>query len=325
MFSRYAELVRYNQSDHTILVVNLGVAQDETAYAAYTRIEDIALAAQNVAAVSTYAAAFVVGYGLALVAHQWADRPTDARRGATIQASERFLWPGASRFIRSFVTQALAQADAAALDNVSAEQALLEFVDEQIRTADRAAERCGRHAAGLVDDGDQLLCVNYAGPALPVLLHAARTEGMRVQVITIDDAQARGVQLLTYLAAALEVPERVVRTSELAAAIGNATSVCFIGAERVALDGSTLASAGVADQVLLAHAQGVPCYVLAPSGPDAAAATAEDFALSGDFGALIPHELISAIVTDRGMYRTAMIARYLNDRDAPPDIIPLLN
>jgi methylthioribose-1-phosphate isomerase len=37
----------------------------------------------------------------------------------------------------------------------------------------------------------------------------------------------------------------------------------------------------------------------------------------------IPPSLISAIITNRGIYRPEMIARYLGDGDAPLDVIPL--
>jgi methylthioribose-1-phosphate isomerase len=38
-----------------------------------------------------------------------------------------------------------------------------------------------------------------------------------------------------------------------------------------------------------------------------------------------PPDLVSAIITDRGMYRPAMIGRYHDDAsEAPLDVIPLL-
>jgi methylthioribose-1-phosphate isomerase len=38
---------------------------------------------------------------------------------------------------------------------------------------------------------------------------------------------------------------------------------------------------------------------------------------------VLPPELISAIITSRGIYRPEMIARYLGDGEAPLDVIPL--
>ena len=58
-------------------------------------------------------------------------------------------------------------------------------------------------------------------------------------------------------------------------------------------------------------------YVLGGDGPDPALDTvvaAHD---------VMPPELISAIITSRGIYRPEMIARYLGDGDAPLDVIPL--
>ena len=51
--------------------------------------------------------------------------------------------------------------------------AALSFVADAIGRADRVAERCGRIAAGLLDDGDRLLTYGFAGPALAWMLSPA--------------------------------------------------------------------------------------------------------------------------------------------------------
>ena len=93
---------------------------------------------------------------------------------------------------------------------------------------------------------------------------------------------------------------------------GATLAVC--GAAFVARDGSTLLAAHTMQAAHAARAARLPVYLLCPHGPDAATD-----ALPGG----LPPEAISAIVTSRGIYRPEMIARHLNDGDAPLDVIAL--
>ena len=54
------------------------------------------------------------------------------------------------------------------------------------------------------------------------------------------------------------------------------------------------------------------------------AAVAQDLVAERAQVDVVQSELISAFVTDRGLYRPAMIGRYLDEGEAPLDVIPLL-
>jgi hypothetical protein len=99
-------------------------------------------------------------------------------------------------------------------------------------------------------------------------------------------------------------------------------TIALIGVELLALDGGALCTPEGMRCAAMARDRGLPCYLLVPGGPDPR--TASIAAQITDVGQrYLPPERISAIITDRALYRPAMVARYLGDHDTPLDLIPL--
>lgn len=251
--------------------------------------------------------ALAAGYGLALTARAWQDRPSDARRGALILDAERLLQSRPEPALRVFLRQALIHADHILMAGGNVEAALVALVDRALQRGDRVAVRCGQLAAELVDHGDRLLVHGASGPALTELLHAAGGQKPLVLMLT----EAPGARLLALgidPAPALLVADQV-----------GPFDVLLIAAERIALDGSAAVLGGAAALAERARRDGVPCYMLGYDGPDPDARDATAL----DSAEVVPPEQISAIITHRGTYRPAMIARHLGDRDPPLEVIPL--
>lgn len=315
LLARYADIVRYDPERRRVLALDWRAYPAQTTLAEYAGAEAIAGAIQAGAARHA-AAAYLAGYGLVLAAREWSGRPSDVRRGALIQAGEwlRRARPGDPRADRLLV-QGLARADAATLAGEDAEQALLRFVHGEITRADRVAERCGRIAAGLLDESDHVLTHGFAGPALLWMLHVALAEQSKPIALSALGAQAGDDARLTVdLAREIGLPASLLEEAEAETA---GATVFVAGAERIALDGGVAAAPGAAHSAELARRQGLPRYVLGGGGPDPALAA---LAAAGD---VLPPELTSAIITSRGIYRPEMIACYLGDGEAPLDVIPL--
>lgn len=239
------------------------------------------------------AATIAATYGLALVAHAWADRPSDSRRGALIQATEQVsMSHPQSALLRFALEHALTNADAAVMRGDSAEVALIRHAEATTRNADRAAERCGRRAAALLDAEDTLLAFGTSATLL-WMLRAAADEGraiaLHAHTAVLEWASATGVGQQASTAPTLAV-------------------VC---ADAVGPDGA--AATPDAATAAAARAEGLPLYVVCASAPLAALPARN----------LLSADSISAIVTDRAIYRPAMIGRYHTDGDAPLDVIPL--
>lgn len=320
--TRYAAALSYDE------VRGVARALDWRAYPAIASFAELSSAADVAGAlegalVRGWAAPYLAGYGLALAARAWSGRPSEARRGAVIQAAER-LREGRPRDRRlsRLVGRALALADAAILGERDAEQAVLGFVRAEIGRADRAAERSGRIAAGLLDDQERVLVRGDPGPALDWMLARARKDGKspRLYLAPVPDS-AR----LAGLAGETGVPHSILENTAIEHDLaGDAGGISLVGAHGIALDGSVLAERGAQGIAALARGAGLPCYALGYDGPDPDAETAEELKVAPeDAYEIVSPALVSAIVTARGIYRPAMIARYLHDGDAPLDVIPL--
>ncbi|MFN8505891.1 hypothetical protein [Kouleothrix sp.] len=314
---RYAGMLRYDTA-YGLAALDWRELPGRLEWASFATAEQLARALAGELVADSAVAAFLAGYGLALAAHAWADRPSEARRAAIIQAGEwlRQARP-ADRRLAGLLEPALAHADAAILAGEDAGHALAQYAGAALSRADRAAERCGRVAAGLLDDGDHLLTCGYAGPALGWLL---ATKGSGEVRLSVAGTPAQVAPRMT-----LAVAERLGITARLVppAAGGEheGCSVCMVAAAQVALDGSVAAGPGAAELVARARRAGLPCYILSTDGPDPACAGAAQ--LAGAPADTIAPEQISAIVTHRGIYRPAMIARFLGDGDVPLDVISL--
>jgi hypothetical protein len=231
-------------------------------------------------------AALVAADGAACLALYGLQLAADTQAGELSSAAARLA---SVRLGALSVAAALDQA----LERRAAEHAEpLTLAIEQAQRTDRAAERCGRRAAELLDTADVLVAHLSCGLALGWMQQQAR--------------QSLGV-----------VPQL---RQELAAAPD--ATLLLVGAESLALDGSATVIAAVAHGLAHAARQALPRYLIAPAGPVVRPAPASEYAPQAGLLVVAPSQ-ISAIVTDRGLYRPEMLARYLGDGGAPQDVIPL--
>lgn len=332
LLTRYADMLRYDRARAIVAAIDWRSYPAARDLAEYPTAEACAQAIAVAAVGYGPAAAYLAGYGLALAARAWASRPSEARRAAIIQAGESLR--RARRFdrrIARIVEQGLARADAAILSGGDAEAALLDNVDSEIKRADRVAERCGRLAAGLLDQGDHVLAHGFAGPALNWLLALAHGEDRKQLRLTVTTPPAQPDTARLAAALAAEIGVAVTQHHDMTperSFIDQKYNVIFVGADRIAMDGGIAGPSASAAYVALARQHGIPCYILGYDGPDPGYATTSDLSADLAVGAdtdtsVVPPEQISAIITNRGLYRPEMVARYLGDGEAPIDVIPL--
>lgn len=302
--ARYADILRYDADLNQLFVLDL-------ASPPVLRPLDLGDLGglRALARADSLAGQIGAGYALAQAAHAWAGRPTDARRGQLIQAAEALgdLLPlaGALDALRE-------KLDAALLAGQDAAAVALNWADALARRADRAARRCGGHAASLVLPDDRVLTWGLGGLPLLALL-AALPAAQPWPLLLAAGAQAGAAGLLALAVAAGQPAQPLPDIAALEAA---GATLAIFPAIAVAEDGSAVCPAGAGAAIAHARSLAIPCYLLAPSGPDAAAFASA----SGD---PISPAQIGAIVTDRGMYRPAMLSRYHGDAEAPLDVIPL--
>lgn len=352
ILTRRGDTLRYDRERGSVSILDRRAYPGRTEWISYASAEAVAEAIEAMVIQGGPPLAYVAGYGLALALDQAADQPLAAQRillEATIARLRR------TRPTADDLATLLAEAGRRGLAALEAGQApnavVHSFVAAEVARGDRVAERCGVRAAELLTDGDTMLTVCYPGAAFNWMLYTAVvTQGKAIRVMPSETRPyGQGIRLTA--SQAQEIGAEVVVITD------NMPGICFqrdiisvyvAAADRVAMDGAIANKVGTYQNAVLAKYHGVPFYVLGYDGPDQSTATGADIPIeerngdevlsfngvrlapegvSGYYPAfdVTPAELISAIVTDRGMYRPAMIGRYHSDRrETPLDVIPLL-
>ncbi|HEX9442137.1 MAG TPA: s-methyl-5-thioribose-1-phosphate isomerase [Roseiflexaceae bacterium] len=350
LLTRRGDTLRYDRERGVVLVLDRREYPHETVFVECADVEAVARAVETMVVQGGPPLAYVAGYGLALVARAWKDRPSEARRGAIIQAAERLrrTRPTADD-LHYIIAEGLVRADAAILEGQDAEAALVDFVNGEVSRGDKVAERCGRIAAGLLDNGDRILTHCFAGAALNWMLYVAHVEqGKQIQLYPTETRPyLQGARLTAHQALEIGVPVTLLTDNMPGFCFARGMfSVYITAADRIALDGSIANKIGTYQYAVLARRHGVPFYVLGYDGPDPSTPAGADIPIeerdpaevlrfagvrTAPEGAdayypafdVTPPDLISAIITSRGVYRPERIADYLRDGEAPLDVIAL--
>ena len=352
LLTRRGDTLRYDRERSLVTVLNRRLYPAETVWVDCADLEAVAQAIETMVIQGGPPLAFVAGYGLALTLDQAADQSLDAQRTILVSAAERLCRTRPTADDLHTLLQAAEQRGHAALDNGrSAGDAVYAFVVGEVQRGDRSAERCGIRAAELLTDGDTVLTVCYPGAAFNWMLYTAVvTQGKQVAVMPTETRPyGQGIRLTASQAVEIGAPVTVITDNMPGFCFSRGMITVYVtAADRIALDGSIANKVGTYQNAVLAKRHGVPFYVLGYDGPDEHTASGADIPIeerNGDEVLMMngvriapagvrgfypafdvtPPDLISSIVTDRGIYRPAMIARYLAETDQVPlDVIPLL-
>jgi methylthioribose-1-phosphate isomerase len=344
LLTRRGDTLRYDRERGLVLVLDRRRYPHETVFAECTDVESVARAIETMVVQGGPPLAYVAGYGLALAARAWKGRPSDAQRAAIIQAGERLRHtrPTADD-LHQIVEQGLARASAAILAGQDAEETLVAYVAGEVERGDKVAERCGRAAAGLLDDDDRILTHCFAGAALNWMLYVAHVEqGKQIRLYPTETRPyLQGARLTAHQALEIGVPVTLLTDNMPGFCFARGMFSAYItAADRIALDGSIANKIGTYQYAVLARRHNVPFYVLGYDGPDPATPRGADIPIEerdpdevlryvgvriAPEGAgayypafdVTPPELVSAIVTSRGIYRPDRIADYLRDGEPP--------
>ena len=219
---------------------------------------------------------------------------------------------------------------------------------QAILDEDRAmCDRIGEHGLELIPDGARVLTHCNAGAlatagigtALAPLYMAAR-EGRNIEVFASETRPLlQGSRLTAWELSRAGIPVTVL-TDGMAAGLMRAGRIdcCIVGADRIAANGDVANKIGTYAVAVAARHHGIPMYIAAPTSTlDPRTATGDDIIIEqrgrdevarNTLGSTVPDgvavynpsfdvtpaELITAIVTDRGVQR----APYIFGTDQPP-------
>ncbi len=352
ILTKRGDTLRYDRDVGQVSILDRRSYPRDVTWIDYASAEAVAVAIETMVIQGGPPLAYVAGYGLALALDQHADSSADAQRRVLQETTARLARTRPTADDLNTLLRAAEQRGHAAIAAGSHPgDAVYSFVAAEVARGDRVAERCGVRAAELLTDGDTMLTVCYPGAALNWMLYTAVVkQGKHIRVLPSETRPyGQGIRLTASQAA--EIGAEVLVITD------NMPGFCFqqemisiyvTAADRIAMDGSIANKVGTYQNAVLARHHHVPFYVLGYDGPDQATASGADIPIeqrNGDEVLIFngvrlapanvhgfypafdvtPPELISSIVTDRGIYRPQMIARYHDDdREAPLDVIPLL-
>lgn len=352
LLTRRGDTLRYDRERQIVSILDRRLYPAQTVWVDCPTLEAVAHAIETMVIQGGPPLAYVAGYGLALALDAVADRTLAQQRTTLTEAVDR-LWrtrPTADD-LHTLLNEAEQRATMAFDHGNAAGDAVYAYVADEVQRGDRVAERCGVRAAELLTDGDTVLTVCYPGAAFNWMLYTAVVkDGKQVSVMPTETRPyGQGIRLTASQAQQIGAPVTVINDNMPGYCFAHDMITVYIAAaDRVALDGSIANKVGTYQNAVLARHHRVPFYVLGYDGPDLNTPTGADIPIeerNGDEVLMMngvriapvgvrgfypafdvtPPDLINSIVTDRGIYRPAMIARYHDDdREMPLDVIPLL-
>lgn len=336
--------LRYDEEQRAVVVLDRRKYPFQTEFVTLRTVEEVAQAIENMTVQGGPPLAYVAGLGLAMAA-----RDLDA--SATRQfvylegVAKRLLAtrPTADD-LNHIVPAALKVAGDALRDGGDPFRAALDYVNGEIQRGNDVSRKCGQYAARLVKDGDRILTHCIAGAALCWMLWTAKQEGKAVTLVGCETRPYfQGARLTAASAQEMGIPFKLITDGMSAHLMSVGELDKFIcAADRVTLDGHITNKIGTLTHAIAAHHFGKPFYVLGYDGPDPNTETGADipiewrkpdevFYARGEEGTvrtaihgidgyypafdITPPHLISAIVTDRGIFAPHAVREYFRTED----------
>lgn len=340
LLTRRGDTLYYDTERGAVQVLDRRRYPQTTEFVACATVEEVAHAIEAMIIQGGPPLAYVGGYGLAVAARKHRDWPAKALRGALISAAERLCStrPTADdlRYVLQRTLEVAEQAILAGASGAEIELIIADAVKREVDRGDLVSERCGRHAAALLEPGDTILTHCFAGAALNWMLYTAFAEQHKPIALVCNETRPylQGARLAAASGVEIGVPTTVITDNMAGYCFARGMFTRYItAADRIALDGSAANKIGTYQYAVLAQRHGVPFYVLGYDGPDPATATGADIPIEernpdevlsyngvrvaapgarGYYPAfdVTPPELITAIVTERGVFAPGEIASY---------------
>lgn len=333
--------LRYDEAEQAVVVLNRRKYPFVTEFVTLRTVEEVARAIEDMTVQGGPPLAYVAGLGLAMAARDLDASPT--RQTAYLeQAAKRLLAtrPTADD-LNHIIPATLQRAQNALREGDDPFRAALDYVNSEIERGNTVSRLCGQHAARLLRDGDQILTHCIAGAALCWMLWTAKQSGKTLTLIGCETRPYfQGARLTAASAQEMGIDFKLITDGMSAHLMSVGKIDKFIcAADRVTLDGHITNKIGTLQHAIAAHHFGKPFYVLGYDGPDPMTETGADipieerspeeiFHARGEEGTvrtaihgiggyypafdITPPHLISAIVTDRGIFAPGAVREYFD-------------
>ena len=212
---------------------------------------------------------------------------------------------------------------------------ILKQVFRAIKKQQARSEKTGYWAETLLEDGDVILTHCYPGPALLYMLKFAQEKGKQIQVYSTETRPyLQGARLTAWSVSQLGIPTTLITDNMAAYCMQQGlVNKVFTAADRIAMDGTVANKVGTFQLALAAGYHHLPFFVLGYGGPDTKTQRGEEIRvevrdpeevlrfqgvrITGDRVAgfypafdLTPPQLVTAVITDRGILQSRDIGSY---------------
>jgi methylthioribose-1-phosphate isomerase len=305
-------------------------------YVECTTTEEVAVGIEEMVIQGAFSLSIAAGYGLALSCRDGPDVSQAIQSGAARLKKTRPTGLALHRMLAACQQRA----EAAIVAGEDVVEAIVATVDEAAAILARQGWKTGQRAAELLDDGASILTHCFPDRSYVYLLMEAAKAGKQLNVICSETRPYLQGALLTSLCAQQAGFSATVITDGMGGFLMRLGEIdAFVtAADRVCMDGTVCNKIGTYQYALAANANNTPYYALRQSGPDRESAGEGDIEVEVRAGDAIlfcggervapegvqglypsfditPPELVSAIITDRGVFDPSMINTYI---DAEP-------
>jgi methylthioribose-1-phosphate isomerase len=320
----------------TVKILNRKTYPFSTEYVTCRTVEEVAVAIEKMIIQGAPPIAYAAGLALAMEAHLNHNKPQTEMCTILQSAASRLRRTRPTGWDLSFTIDCCLEIAAQALktgENV--EEAIRVYVYEVIEDGNQVARATGRHAADIVPDGARIQTMCFAGAALNYMLYYAVEDGKDIRVYASETRPyLQGARLTAQSAIEMDIPVTVV-TDNMPGFLmyRHITNMLVTAADKITSDGYVANKIGTYQCALAAQDNDIPFYVLGYKGPAPNAKTVDTIVIEerdpeevlyclgvrtaaqgaqGFYPAfdITPPRLITAIVTDRGIFPPNLIWRY---------------
>lgn len=297
-------------------------------------VEELANAIEDMAIQGAFSLSIAAGYGLALAGN-------DAQ--AIRASAERLINTRPTGLaLQRMMAACLSRVEVALEAGENPVRAIVDTVDRAAVALARQGWKTGQRAASLLEDGMSILTHCFPDRSYAYLLMEARRAGKKLNIICSETRPyLQGARLTSLCALQAGFDAKVITDGMSAYFMRQGKIDAFVtAADRVCMDGAVCNKIGTYQHALAARAHDLPYYTLRQSGPDRESAGEADVEVEIRSGDAIlysggkrsapegvqglypsfditPPDLVSAIVTDRGVFSPREINTYF---DAKPFI-----
>lgn len=333
------------QGDHVLMLDRRQLPLSEV-YLRLKSTEEVAKAIEDMVIQGAFSISIAAGYGLALSAPQGLANDMAELQNLLLAATRLIQTRPTGLAIGRMMKACLSEAERAITEGMPIQSTLIALVDHAATVLAKQGYETGKNACDLLADGATILTQCFPDRSYVYLLMETAKRGKSINVICSETRPyLQGARLTALCALQAGFKAKVITDGMGGLLMRQGEVDAFVtAADRVCMDGTVCNKVGTYQYALAAQANGLPYYTLRQSGPDRESTSEADIELEYRDGEEIvnwagvrtapigvegyypsfditPPELVTKIITDRGVFDSNKIYQYPDAVEKVPGAI----